>query len=148
MKRPRPSNSLTIALWANALLLAAILLSLLNKNTSPSTAFAQQQPPIAGGAGVFVMPAQIEPTKWGAYLLDVDAQTLCVYQFYPGEKQLRLVAARDYKYDRKLKRFNTENPTPNEVKALVEREAAGLNAAANNPNPAPATRQDPKLDDK
>lgn len=145
MKRPRQNRSLQIALWANAVLLAAILFSLLNRHFAPSAAYAQQ-PPIAGGAGVFVMPAQTSPQTWGAYLLDVDSQTLCVYQFYPGEKQLRLVAARDYKYDRKLKNFNSPNPSPTEVRALVEREAAGLNAAIN--APAPNTRQDPKLEDK
>ncbi|HYE19521.1 MAG TPA: hypothetical protein VEA69_13805 [Tepidisphaeraceae bacterium] len=147
MTQPRASRAVVIALWGNALLLAGILLSLVNRGGSsvPSllpAAYAQQAP-IAGGAGVFVMPCQTSPNTWGAYLLDVDSQTLCVYQFFPGEKQLRLLAARNYKYDRRLNRFNSDGPSPTEVKALVEREAAGFNAAGNPPT-AP-TRQDQKL---
>ena len=69
-----------------------------------SAAFAQpqQQAPIAGGAGVFVMPGQLANNMWGAYLLDVDAGTLVVYQYEPGNRQLHFVAARSYKYDRQL----------------------------------------------
>ncbi len=52
-----------------------------------SAVYAQNQPPIAGGAGVFVMPAQIGPGQWGCYLLDVDAGTLCAYQYMPGSRR-------------------------------------------------------------
>jgi hypothetical protein len=134
---PNRNKPLVIALWANAALLAAILLVLINRSNTPSllpAAFAQQnqQPPIAGGAGLFVMPAQMKSNVWGCYLLDVDNQTLCAYEYWGGDRLLRLAASRDIRYDRKLKRFNTESPTPNEVKAMIEREAANLN------NPAPA----------
>jgi hypothetical protein len=33
-----------------------------------------------------------------------------------------LVAARNYRYDRRLGRFNTDKPSPDEVKELVDRE--------------------------
>lgn len=130
-----------IALWANAVLLGLILVALVARSqVGPSllpAAFAQQQPPIAGGAGVFIMPAQTANNMWGCYLLDVDSQTLCLYQYYPGEKQLRLAAARDYRWDRRLRRFNTGDPTPNEVKALVDKEQANL-------GPAPGGNRDEK----
>ena len=107
-----------------------------------SSAFAQpvpQQQPIAGGAGMFMMPAQFAVNVWGCYLMDVDQQTLCAYQYLPGEKQLRLVAARNFKNDRKLGNYNTANPSPNEVRDLVEKEQANdrvKNAgAANNVSP-------------
>src|SRR4051812_17505185 len=92
---------LVVALYLNATLLAAIVVLLLTRSTGAglptvvlgSTAMAQatppQQAPIAGGAGVFVMPAQFAEKAWGCYLLDVDQQTICAYQYYPGEKQLR-----------------------------------------------------------
>jgi hypothetical protein len=118
---------LVAALWANAALLAVIVLTMLNRGTVPSVlpaAYAQNQPPIAGGAGVFVMPAQMATNVWGAYLLDVDSKTICAYQFFPGEKKLRLSAARSYKYDTKLENFNTDIP-PREVKAMVEKAQAG-----------------------
>jgi hypothetical protein len=121
------------ALWANAALLAVIAVVLLSRGGTPSllpAAYAQNQAPIAGGAGVFVMPAQMQTNVWGAYLLDVDNKTICLYQFFPGEKKLRLTAARSYRYDTRLENFNTDMP-PREVKALVERQ----NAAAGNDAP-------------
>jgi len=124
MSSPNPRNkSLVIALWANAALLAVIALTLLNRDRGPSllpAAFAQNQPPIAGGAGVFVMPGQFRENVWGCYLLDVDNKTLCAYQYFPGDKMLRLAAARSYQNDVKLKEFNTD-PSPRDIKNRVEK---------------------------
>jgi hypothetical protein len=130
MIRPRQRNSVAIALYLNAALLALLVLVLASRDSRPkilSTALAQpvpQQQPIAGGAGLFMMPAQFAGNVWGVYLMDVDQQTLCAYQYLPGEKQLRLVAARNFKNDRKLGNYNTSNPSPNEVRDLVEKEQA------------------------
>jgi hypothetical protein len=123
---------LVAALWVNAALLAVIVLTMLNRGSVPSVlpgAYAQNQQPIAGGAGVFIMPAQMATNVWGTYLLDVDSKTICAYQFFPGEKNLRLSAVRSYKYDTRLERFNTENPSPREVKAMVEKAQAADRAA-------------------
>ena len=131
MTSSRSNKSLVMALWANAGLLAVIVIVLLNRGNAPSflsPAYAQNQPPIAGGAGVFVMPAQMQSNVWGCYLLDVDSKTLCAYQFYPGEKKLRLTAARSYRYDTKLENYNTELP-PKEIKAMFDRQAAGQQAS-------------------
>jgi len=130
----RGRNPVATALWANAAVLAVIAIVLLNRGGAPSllpSAYGQNQAPIAGGAGIFVMPAQMQTNVWGCYLLDVDNKTLCAYQFYPGEKKLRLTAARSYRFDTRLENFNTDIP-PKEVKALVERQ----NAAAANDAPA------------
>lgn len=121
----RPNKSLTAALWANAVLLAVVVVALFNRGGSPSflpAAYAQNQQPIAGGAGVFIMPGQIQEHIWGCYMLDVDSKTLSVYQYEPGIHKLRLAAARSYRYDTKLEQFNTEAPTPREVKVLVEKQ--------------------------
>ena len=72
-----------------------------------------------------MMPAQFSTNTWGVYLMDVEQQTLCAYQYLPGEHSLRLVAARNFRYDRRLGNYNTANPSPLEVKDLVEKEAAG-----------------------
>jgi hypothetical protein len=133
MKRPRRSNrSLVIALYVNAVLLAAVLVVLLTRGDAPhlvTPAYGQTQVPIAGGAGLFVMPAQFSSSTWGCYVMDVDSQTLCAYQFVPGEKYLRFIAARNFKFDRQLRNFNTE-PSPLEVKDLVEKEQGpAVNAA-------------------
>lgn len=114
-----------IALYLNAALLAAMLMILLSRNNAPGilpAAFGQHQPPIGGGAGVFIVPAQFSSNAFGCYLMDIDAQTLCVYQFFPADRQLRLVAARNFRWDRRLGNFNTEKPTPEEVRQLVEQQ--------------------------
>src|SRR5690348_9615622 len=120
-------NSLVVALYLNAALLAAILIALLARDSSPTLIAPamgqQQQPAIAGGAGVFVVPAQFSTTTWGCYLMDVDAQTLVAYQYLPGEKKLRLMAARNFRYDRKLGQYNTDTPSPAEVKELLDQQA-------------------------
>ena len=41
-------------------------------------------------------------------------------------RQLRLVAARNFRYDRRLGNFNTPSPSPAEVKNLVEKEQAEI----------------------
>lgn len=124
------NRGLTKALWANAGVLGVIALVLVMRAGSGETkwpslmpaAFGQNTPPIAGGAGVFIMPGQFSRDTWGVYMLDVDAQTLAAYTYVPGQRQLQLVAARTYRYDRRLQNFNTATPSPDEVKELLERE--------------------------
>lgn len=133
MHRFRRHNKLSLALFANAIALALIALALFARNESSfpgmlPAAYGQGQSAIGGGAGVFIVPAQFNATTYGCYIMDVDAQTMCAYQFVPGEHNFRLVAARTYKFDRKLNNFNT-SPAPNEIKALVEKELADVRAA-------------------
>jgi hypothetical protein len=129
MIQTRSRHPLAWALYLNAALLAAVLVVLLSRDGSPrlvSLAAGQsaQQPsaPIAGGAGLFLMPAQFSENIWGCYIMDVDQQTLCAYTVTGNPPQLKLIAARDFRYDRRLKNYNTQHPTPQEVKDLVEKE--------------------------
>ena len=136
----RPT-SITLALYLNAALLATIAFALLARSGNTPTldlaspAFAQNVP-LAGGAGLYVTPGQFSRDTFGCYLLDTDGQSLCVYQWDPTDRKLRLRAARSFRYDRRLQNFNTENPTPLEVKDLLEKEAATLRprAGATQPN--------------
>lgn len=143
---PQPPRNLPllIALWANAAVFAVIAFAMLTRPGLPSMlplASAQNQPPIAGGAGVFIMPAQFSSNTWGVYLLDVDSQTLAAYQYLPGPRQLQLVAARTYRYDRGLQNFNTAAPSPREVEELLRMEER---VRRGNPvTPAPQTPGDP-----
>ena len=130
MFMPRPKISSTaVALYVVAALLAANLIVSLARPDGPAflpAALAQnRQAPIAGGAGLFVMPAQLSGNTWGAYLMDVDRGTLCVYQFFPGTRQLQFVASRRFSNDTKLENFNTL-PTPGEVSDLVDKQAKGI----------------------
>ncbi len=119
---PRPSK-LYLALYANAALLGLILLTLWSRGGVPAPAYGQMVPQAATSAnGVTIMPGQLSPQTYGCYLLDADKQTLCVYQFSPGEHDLRLAAARDVQYDRQLRNFNT-TPPPTDVLRLSQRAA-------------------------
>lgn len=126
MKALTGGKSIQIALYLNAALLAALLLVLAGRENTPSllpAAFGQQAPqPIAGGAGLFLMPGQLSPSTWGCYVMDVDRQTLMVYQYLPGDRMLRLMSARDFSNDRQLRDFNTGEPSPTDVKAWVDKE--------------------------
>jgi hypothetical protein len=130
-----------LALSANAIILSGILVAILargNGSLLTSSAFAQNQAPIAGGAGVFVMPCQLATNQWGCYLMDIDAKTLVVYQYEPGIRQLRFVASRYFEYDRKLHDMSTSPPTE-EVRRMIEKEKQGFrkveeNAVPKNPD--------------
>jgi len=137
MNQQAGRSSLVVALWANAALLALITIVLIGRPGSPNlvpAAMAQYQQPIAGGSGIYIMPGQLSNNTWGCYLLDVDTQTLCAYQFYPGDKQLRLIAARNFRYDRKLGNFNT-TPAPQDVAELVKKEQESLRVMGSNATP-------------
>jgi hypothetical protein len=127
----RPSgltrNPIAMALWVNAILLGGILVVMLSRGNGPTllpAAFGQNQPPIAGGAGVFIMPGQLGTNQFGCYLLDVDAKTIVVYQYEPQPHRLNLVASRGYDADRFLHDFSTAPPTA-EIRRLVDREKQG-----------------------
>jgi hypothetical protein len=136
MRVPRRQKPLVVALFVNAALLAALLVALLTRGggSGPSllpAALAQnQQAAIGGGAGVFIVPAQFSETSYGCYIMDVDAQTVCAYQYFG--KQLRLVAARHFRWDRRLHQFNSENPTPDDVRKMIEREEQDARVRENN----------------
>lgn len=110
MNSTRFSKPILFALYVNAAIMLAILLTLLGRQrTGAETAWAQaaDQPPIAGGGGIYVMPCQLHPEVWGCYLLDTQRQTLAVYEYRAGEKALVLSAARDFHSDLDLKNYNT-----------------------------------------
>jgi hypothetical protein len=147
MRRRSTNRSLTIALYLNAALMAGVLLVLASRGgNTPSmlpAAYGQNQLPIGGGAGVFIVPAQFAPSVFGCYIMDIDAQTLCAYQFFPVEKQLRLMAARTFKYDRRLGHYNSDKLTPEEVKELVEQEQQGNRVLeSNKEHPSPEKKTD------
>jgi hypothetical protein len=135
------TNRTALALCFNGVVLLMILLAIMardGRGFGTSAAFGQVQlpPPSAGNGSIVVMPGQLSPNTWGCYVMDSQNQTLCVYQFSPGEKELRLAAARDVQYDRKLGFFNT-TPSPTDIRKLVERQEEP-------PRAAPTTERSPE----
>ena len=112
------------ALWANAVVLTAILAVVMGRDDTlklTPAAFGQAQP--LGGGGLFLMPAQISSNVWGCYVMDIDAQTVCGYAMTGSPPELKLVAARNFRFDRQLGALNT-SPPPSEVRAMLEKEQA------------------------
>ena len=149
--RFRRSNAVAYALIVNAVLLLAILVVLVGGRDGGlhflQPAYADPMglapQPIAGGGGMYLMPAQFSSNTWGCYVMDIDQQTLCAYQYLPGDHLLRLVAARNFTYDRKLKNYNTGSGpgemSPAEVKRLVEKQQDDARVNPNEQKPQPDT---------
>jgi len=145
-RRVRPGQrAVALALYLNAALLAVIAAALLTRDGSASisllpTARAAEGPAMGGGGNLYLIPGQFSERTYGCYVMDTDAQTLCVYRFDGAASTLKLIAARNFRHDRRLGHLNTE-PDPKEIEALVETERAGRRGQAgpqDNDAPAPA----------
>ena len=75
-------------------------------------------PGFAAPSNVMAVTGQITRDSYGIYLVDLNNQTLCVYQYVSPQKKLRLLAARTFAFDSQLDDYNTE-PSPREIRALV-----------------------------
>jgi len=138
MTRARRQRPLLIALYLNAALLLAALATLWTRGAPssflPSAFGATLAPqPIAGGANLYLMPAQFSPNQWGCYILDIDTQSLCAYKYNPTgtDSALQLVAARRITYDRKLTNFNSSKPSWMDIQKLIEQQNQGIRGATN-----------------
>lgn len=116
-KTPQPPRW---ARWSLVVVLAMFSAGLL-VTLGVNLASAQAQPVTAESKnGVFVVAGQISHETYGLYLVDYEKHTICVYQYHPKDRKLRLMAARTYRFDVQLDEYNTSEPLPRDVKNLVE----------------------------
>jgi hypothetical protein len=115
-------HRLVVALLSLNLAALVLLACILFRNAEITPA-AMAQVPSAETASVpyVVVPGQLAQNAWGCYVLDTKTQSLCIYQYSPGEKLLRLAAARHIAHDMGLKSFNTM-PLPSEVAEMLQTE--------------------------
>ncbi len=118
------SGSAQVALWLIVVLLAVHATAMLvQPNGGP--AYAQPANPAppgrADGAGVYVVPAQIDSDQWGAFLVDTRAGTIVLYQYNANMHKLKLLAARTFVYDRYLDNYNNAEPTPSDIADLISK---------------------------
>jgi hypothetical protein len=92
----------------------------------------------SGTGGIMAFTGQIEKDVYGIMMVDVDAGTLWVYQYRKAGNQLKLLAARNWIYDRYLEEYNNAPPTPSEVAQLV---ASQQQKAQESATTAPANMQ-------
>jgi len=115
---PRPSVFRVPSRHAVVLLLTAIAVCLVLQ-VGLTLAPARAQDTAGGGAeGVFASAGQVTPETYGLYLVDVRRGTICLYQYLPSTRKLKLMAARTFLFDRQVENYNTE-PDPREIKKLV-----------------------------
>ncbi len=92
-----------------------------SKFGSPASAQAELQGNKNGE--ILVVPIQIERDRYGLAMVDTLGETLWIYELSsrgPAHNRLRLLAARSWQYDRLLKQYNTAEPTPEQVRTLLE----------------------------
>ena len=108
--------------WLIVILLATIAGCLLVEiGAAVSTASAQVQAGRAPASGdIFAVAGQVTSDSYGIYLIDANNATIAVYQWLPNVRKLRLMAARNVKFDLQLDEYNSDEPSPREIKQLVE----------------------------
>ena len=90
---------------------------------------------LLGARGVFAFTGPIDATRYGLWMMDVDNGTVWCYEFNPVKQRMRLVAARSFLYDRSLKSFNQDEPSPDAVLEMLNferQQQKNLRAAARN----------------
>jgi len=115
--RFRASSS---AIWMVVVLLAVIAACLMIEvgASVASGRVGQRGDSAAGNSTTLAVSGQISRDSYGLYLVDLENRTICVYQWLPTLRELRLAAARTYIYDRELDAYNTQ-PLPKEIRNLV-----------------------------
>ena len=129
LRRHRSGRAVVVALYVNAALIALGVVALLSRGGAASisllpAAHGADGPAIGGGGNLYLIPGQFSERTYGCYVMDTDAQTLCVYRFDGAATTLKLIAARNFRHDRRLGHLNTA-PDPKEVEVMVEVERAG-----------------------
>ena len=131
MRNEKPSgDGVAMSRWLVVVLLSVIATCLLIQ-VGVATSSADAQVTGAGADKLFAVAGQITPGAFGLYLVDLEANTICVYQYVPTDRKLKLVAARTTLFDRQLDEYNTQ-PSPREIKTLV-----GQHKRLGNTPPAP-----------
>lgn len=122
--------------WVIVVLLSVIATCLLIE-VGFGTSSARGQINSADGGDIMVVGGQVTKDSYGLYLVDRKNRTICIYQWLPATRKLRLMAARTFSYDVQLDDYNAGRPTPSEVKRLVEENRRLKSKDKNKDAPAP-----------
>ncbi|HIJ71419.1 MAG TPA: hypothetical protein HPP87_08670 [Planctomycetes bacterium] len=81
---------------------------------------------------IMVVPVQVGRDAYGLAMVDTVGKTLWVYEINARaqKNRLRLLAARDWQYDQLLLDYSNGEPTPDQVRELLEK----LNTPQQNKN--------------
>jgi len=125
-----PAQGRQTVWWVMTVLLAIIATALVmrwDESALSRSAWAQSSTigagPGSGARGIYAFTGQIGSRSYGLFMLDVDTGTIWCYEM-SGGRHLKLLAARSWIFDRYLEEFNVADPTPTEVRQLVEQQQA------------------------
>lgn len=118
---PRAARS---AAWLLVAVLAAVAGAFLVELGRASSAVGSGLGEPGKLGGMVVVPGQLSRESYGVYLVDPEQGKICVYEYQTAQKQLRLLAVRNFTYDLRLDSYNTQ-PLPKEMKQLAEQLEAG-----------------------
>jgi len=109
--------------WLPAVLVTlggVLVLLIIGLSQSPSV---QAQPQFGSGSNISVVAIQIGRDDYGIAMVDRASETIWIYEIIsrgPAQSRLRLLAARSWKYDRRLEDLNNAEPRPEQIKLLLE----------------------------
>jgi hypothetical protein len=81
-----------------------------------------KKPALAKADNIVVVPLQLSRETYGFAMIDVIEKRLWVYGVSDrgqAQTRLRLLAARDWKYDQLLENYNTA-PTPEQIRQMLQ----------------------------
>jgi hypothetical protein len=114
----RPGSTV---LWIIAILLAIIATTLIvSPGDGPAINAAMGDSPMVGARGIFAFTGQLDKNSYGLFMMDVDSSNVWCYQYVPGTRRLKLVAARSFLYDRYLEDYGGDEPSPEQIKVLLD----------------------------
>lgn len=88
------------------------------------SARAEDESSAVAGSDIIVVPLDLGSNSAGFVMVDVRAERLWIYELMGRNvprNRLRLIAGRDFSYDRLLSEFNNAEPKPATVRRLLER---------------------------
>ncbi len=109
--------------WAVFFTLGVIAVSFAG-NKIKSIARAQGSQANNNAGNIVVVPVQLGRDSYGIVMVDQLEERIWVYELNSrggAHNRLRLLAARNFKYDRLLDDYNTGEPKPEQVKEILER---------------------------
>lgn len=90
---------------------------------SPFQPFPARAAESLSSSTILAVPVQISRDNQGLAIIDTRNRTIWVYEFFDrqtGFKQIRLMAARSWEYDRLLTEWNSADPTPQQIRTILE----------------------------
>lgn len=105
-----------------AVLLVFLGVTVLGLLSGSEEAFAQKTslPPIAQCEGVIAFSEKVENKYQQVTVIDPKQRALCVYHISLVDGQIALKSVRNFHWDTQILEWNSANPLPKEIQALLE----------------------------